>query len=400
MIRNPYAKQIKKVLVPSAVRPNAVVTVLTDAVPAVPIAASVTTLSTSITTSSNDDTNNTGRMNQMLQHPTAPLPQSTQILPINDIPTQCYNASYKRTVPLSQHTNLSQSHQQRKPPPSTVATVATAANVTVSTAAASNYPVRPSSSSSSASTLASTSSGRNTIQNSIASTTMIDRYHNTLPPEIRFPSQDVAQPVQDEYRTDLIRNAALTEPLLNGWTLYSHQKRAVLVSLLMRRHILALDMGLGKTLIGCCWARAFVRTIPNLNVVIICPVSLKEEWYRTAHDVVGLSFKSDSEYNQRPKKKTKSAVTSDDNKTTDGAVTIHSWAKIPYPEDILVTNRSHPYVVIADEAHSMQSMNSARTSDALRLMLAPNAMGVLLLTGTPVSWHIRISTFYISITMN
>ena len=245
------------------------------------------------------------------------------------------------------------------------------------------------------------STKRNDDSNKKTSTTtamMIDRYHNTLPPEIRFTSNDsVTKPIQDEHRTELVKNASLSEPLLNGWTLYSHQKRAILVSLLMRRHILALDMGLGKTIIGCCWARAFVRTIPNVRVIIICPVSLKEEWQRTAHDIVGLSIHCDSDTNPKPRPRKKAKV-HDDHLTdenhingigpigngADGVVTIASWAKVPHPEDVLLQNRNHPYVVVADEAHSMQSMNSARTREALHLMLAPNAVGVLLLTGTPV----------------
>ena len=155
-------------------------------------------------------------------------------------------------------------------------------------------------------------------------------------------------------------------------------------------------MGLGKTVIGCCWARAFVRTIPNLRVIILCPVSLKEEWQRSAQDIAGLSIHCDSDTNPKPRKKAKVRDVTDENSSTnsssnhnnallgDGVVTISSWAKVPHPDDVLFQNRNHPYVVVADEAHSMQSMNSARTRDALHLMLSPNAVGVLLLTGTPV----------------
>jgi SNF2-related domain len=206
-----------------------------------------------------------------------------------------------------------------------------------------------------------------------------DPRQKSLPRELKF-SLDVTKPIQDEYRADLVRHAALGEALCNGWTLYSHQKRAILVSLLMRRHILALDMGLGKTLIGCCWARAFYRTIPNIHVVVLCPVSLKDEWLRTAKDVTGLPVRSE-ELSKTSKSKASSQESNDGNNA--GAVTIVSWAKIPCPRDVL-SHPDQPYVVVADEAHSMQNMASARTRDALRLMLAPNAKGVLLLTGTPV----------------
>jgi MULE transposase domain len=140
------------------------------------------------------------------------------------------------------------------------------------------------------------------------------------------------------------------------------------------------------------------------------PVSLKEEWQRTAQDIAGLSIRgteqsptdkhSDDNPNSKKRSKTKVPLLDDTDKnsstftnatkqrcTTDGVVTIASWTKIPCPEDVTTNSNlrdPQPYIVIADEAHSMQSMASARTRDALRLVLAPNAVGVLLLTGTPV----------------
>jgi hypothetical protein len=68
----------------------------------------------------------------------------------------------------------------------------------------------------------------------------------TLPKEIQY-SPDSVKPVEDEYRQQLVKHANLSAPLLNGWKLFSHQKRAILKGLLMRRVVMALDMGLGKT---------------------------------------------------------------------------------------------------------------------------------------------------------
>jgi hypothetical protein len=53
------------------------------------------------------------------------------------------------------------------------------------------------------------------------------------------------KPVDDDLRSVLVKNARLGETLKNGWKLYNHQKKAILRALLMRRMILALDMGLG-----------------------------------------------------------------------------------------------------------------------------------------------------------
>lgn len=153
-------------------------------------------------------------------------------------------------------------------------------------------------------------------------------------------------------------------------------------------------MILGKTLIGCVWAKAFKKTFPDLKVHIISPVSLKKEWHRTATDIVGLKCENEKEQ--------KSAI-----QQGNLDIRISSWAKVPLrvPPDV------QKYIVICDEAHNLQSMESARTQDTLKLVqnkrwaypfflhqtpevVCPSlnliirvlyrCIGVLLLTGTPM----------------
>lgn len=181
---------------------------------------------------------------------------------------------------------------------------------------------------------------------------------NGLPIPLLYDSARI-RPPNDEYRQLLIKNANLSAPLLNGWTLFGHQKKAILKSVVMRRFILALDMGLGKTLIGCVFAKAFQQTFENLKIVIVCPVSLKKEWKRTAEEATGLQVDEDPESTN---------------------VTIHSWAKIPSDVPATISN----YVVVFDEAHSMQSMATQRTKTALKLVQPDRCIGVLMLTGTPM----------------
>ena len=45
----------------------------------------------------------------------------------------------------------------------------------------------------------------------------------------------------------------LNQPLINGWSLFDHQREAILDALKLERLILAYDMGLGKTCIGLIW---------------------------------------------------------------------------------------------------------------------------------------------------
>jgi len=190
-----------------------------------------------------------------------------------------------------------------------------------------------------------------------------------LPPPLQFDPATV-QRVEDSHRRLLIKNAELDVPLLNGWTLYNHQKQAILRSLSMRRQILALDMGLGKTLIGCVWAKAFCESMPVV-VVVICPASLQQDWKRAMTEAVGLkvSASSASELEDEGCQAVEQG----------GRVFIASWGKIPSK-----VSNSEQYIVIADEAHSMQSMDAARTKRVLSLTKPKGCKGVLLLSGTPM----------------
>ena len=197
-----------------------------------------------------------------------------------------------------------------------------------------------------------------------------DPRQETLPPPLQFDPESV-KPVQDSHRADLVLNANLSATLLNGWTLFPHQKRAILSGLKMRRMILALDMGLGKTLIGCVWSKAFLKTFEAVKVLVICPVSLQAEWKRTAVEATGLTVSS------KPAKwldQEEGCI-----ETDDSQVYITSWAKVP-PR----ITASEQYIVVCDEAHSMQSLESARTKVTLSLMKGAGCIGVLLLTGTPM----------------
>ncbi len=183
-----------------------------------------------------------------------------------------------------------------------------------------------------------------------------------LPPELSYTPDEV-KPIQDEYRMQLIKNANLSSPLKNGWTLFPHQKKAIIRSLTMRRMILALDMGLGKTLIGSVWSKAFKETFGHdkLKVFVICPVSLKEEWQRTAEEAAGLEV--DGALKSKSKKGKKSTAQESAAKTKM-KLSICSWAKVPK----VVESSVQHFVVCCDEAHAMQSTQSQRTKDILKLV--------------------------------
>lgn len=146
--------------------------------------------------------------------------------------------------------------------------------------------------------------------------------------------------------------AKLDTPLSNGMTLFEHQKEGVgwllghRQSAAYRGGILADQMGLGKTLTSLVAAKA-MKAVYNCHVFVVCPASVRDNWVREA-EWVGVGIE------------------------------VFSWAKVPQP---LTTAK---YVVIADEAHYMQSLDSARTKNMLHLAESPNCLAVWLLTGTPL----------------
>lgn len=150
----------------------------------------------------------------------------------------------------------------------------------------------------------------------------------------------------------LVQLADLDAPLSNGWYLRDYQKRGVEWLLAHRRDgiykggILADHMGLGKSLVALVAARAIERTL-NCPVFVIAPVSLLDNWLREAE-------------------------------RAEVMIETFSWAKMPKPLD------TQKYVLICDESHYMQNIDSQRTKKALELAQNENCLAAWLLTGTPI----------------
>ncbi len=146
----------------------------------------------------------------------------------------------------------------------------------------------------------------------------------------------------------LLKLSRVNEPLSNGWTLRDYQRQGVEWLLVKRQGaILADDMGLGKTLQALVAAKAMAEHY-DCEVLVIAPVSLLENWRRTA-ETVGINIATYSQHYQ----------------------------KIPQPLD-------RKYLAIADEAHGFQNENSQRTQAMMRLAEHKNCVGSWYLTGTPL----------------
>ncbi len=125
-------------------------------------------------------------------------------------------------------------------------------------------------------------------------------------------------------------------------TLYAHQKEAVRTMIEWESGVLAYDMGLGKTLIGCMIGSAYKKA-ENCRVIIVGPKTLRSNWVEEAGRV-----QCSIEY---------------------------------YTHDSIPTDIPDKFVLIVDEADSFQNMRARRTQKFIEL--AQKAEAVIPMTGTP-----------------
>ena len=155
---------------------------------------------------------------------------------------------------------------------------------------------------------------------------------------------------QSNYQIDgemIIRHLGdLSKELSNGWILYEHQRESIrkVLQTDFRGRILALDYGLGKSLVSSVVAGA-IQDIYGYDVIILTPASLIENWHREASPFIG-----------------RFTVLSD------------HFSKIP-------ESWPNPYILLADEAHRLAGY-SKRAADFLKL--ASGARFVIPITGAPV----------------
>jgi SNF2 family DNA or RNA helicase len=111
-------------------------------------------------------------------------------------------------------------------------------------------------------------------------------------------------------------------------------------------------------------------------LVVIAPCTLIENWKREG-DIVGFTS-LDVKDLATAAKRTEALRRAGSSKCMIAA----SWAKVPTAATI--TSAFSSFVVVADEAHAMQTMTSIRTKNTLALCQNPACRGVILATGTPM----------------
>jgi SWI/SNF-related matrix-associated actin-dependent regulator 1 of chromatin subfamily A len=155
-------------------------------------------------------------------------------------------------------------------------------------------------------------------------------------------------------------------PLPSGLELLQYQLAAIETLLELPNCLLADEMGLGKTPM----ALAFINAARLRNVLIVCPNSLKINWYREAKKWLvdtSLSYKVvDSKTKLDDKQSSNIYIVNYD--------IIHKWKDVfkNYVFDI----------VICDESHYLKSWGARRTKSVLKLI--ESIPRKLFLTGTPM----------------
>ena len=133
---------------------------------------------------------------------------------------------------------------------------------------------------------------------------------------------------------ELIEQADLDSVLVDGRLPLPHQRVGARWLLARRGALLADEMGLGKTLTSLLAARAMVR-VADVSVMVVAPAGLHSHWRKEA-SVLGLE------------------------------IDLQSWASLPknLPPD--------GTLLLVDEAHYAQSINSNRTKALLKLARHPS----------------------------
>lgn len=134
-----------------------------------------------------------------------------------------------------------------------------------------------------------------------------------------------------------------------GKSLYPHQITGIKFLLSKGRAMVADAPGLGKTLEGLI-AASVLQQKYGYKIFVVTTLSSTNDWVRIA-SVVGASIE------------------------------VFTWAKFPIATNEFPRN---PFVVIFDEAHKLQNLESQQTRKALALSWHPNCRHVFCLTGTPI----------------
>ncbi len=145
---------------------------------------------------------------------------------------------------------------------------------------------------------------------------------------------------------DLVKYADFDLPLNDGRKLLTHQLVGANWLLCRKSALLADEMGLGKTVTSLLAARAIARSI-KVQILVIAPASLHSHWRKEADAL-------------------------------DVKIDLQSWSLLPKELN------SSGTLLIVDEAHYAQNLNTKRTLALLRLSRHPRLLAIWLITGTPI----------------
>jgi len=149
--------------------------------------------------------------------------------------------------------------------------------------------------------------------------------------------------------------------------LFEHQKESVIYTLKSDYVILALEMGLGKTL-----SSIAVSVAMKSRTLVVCPAFLKYNWMQEYKKFTNLDSKSILVISKpRQLKSIPKEV----------KVVIVNYERLNHWERIVEWK---PQLVISDEAHFLKNMKAQRTSHFHNMIIRSKPERLMLMTGTPV----------------
>lgn len=154
---------------------------------------------------------------------------------------------------------------------------------------------------------------------------------------------------------DMVEGVSLHEPLLG---MLPHQRECVEKFLRQNKAALFMDMGTGKTLAACCLAESWRSSGLVNSVIVVCPVSLKENW----------RIKYGQYYDRAPE-------------LIVGSESI-SFSSVVDRLDLSDFDMSRTCVIV-DESHYFKNADAIRTNSLFQLL--ESAAFKLILTGTPIT---------------
>lgn len=139
-------------------------------------------------------------------------------------------------------------------------------------------------------------------------------------------------------------------------------------------YMLSFDQGLGKTLTSI----ALSELLEKEQIIIVCPNSLRENWYDEIHNYF-YKYEKGKKFDQEVY--ALGVKNSKYNKTKNKYIIINMES---IPKIYQYIKKDKDTMIIVDESHNFRNLNSKRVQDLIKIKELSNCKDTLLMSGTPI----------------